>query len=342
MKRMLAVIAALMRICTLTACGGTESQNPPDVSQTVQEETGSQGETSAAPDVEEPAAEEESNVLVAYFSATGNTEQIAQHLETVLDADLYEIVPEEPYTGEDLNYSDDGCRANREQNDPDARPAIAGTLEHPENYDVVFLGYPIWWGQAPKIVHTFLESCAFDGVTIVPFCTSGSSGIGSSAENLHALAPNANWLPGQRFDGSASLEEVAAWVEGLELFQSSDAAEETQLLLTFEGGEAVIALEDNTATRELLTMLPATLVFEDFAGSEKISYLDRTLSTADKPDSYDPQVGDVALYIPWGNLAVFYGDAGSSSDLAPMGRVVSGLEALSAMAGKFEVSISVR
>ena len=342
MKRILTVLTALMLLCTLTACGEAENQSAPDPSQTVQEENLSEGGTSPTTGGSEPAADETAHVLVAYFSATGNTEHIAQHIQTVLEADLYEIVPADPYTENDLTYSDHDCRANREQNDPDARPAIAGPLEHPENYDVVFLGYPIWWGQAPKIIHTFLESYDFDGVTIVPFCTSGSSGIGSSAENLHALAPNANWLSGQRFSGSASQEEAAAWVEELELSQSSAPAEETQLLLTFAGGEAVIALEDNATTRDFLTMLPTTLSFQDYAGSEKISYLDRELSTADKPASYDPQIGDVTLYAPWGNLAIFYGDAGSSSGLVPMGRVVSGLELLSAMEGEFEASVAIR
>ena len=139
-----------------------------------------------------------------------------------MDADLYEIVPEEPYTREDLNYSNSDCRANREQNDPDARPAISGTLENPEDYDVVFLGYPIWWGQAPKIIHTFLESYDFAGVTIVPFCTSGSSGIGGSLSDIQALAPDANWLSGQRFEAGADQEEVARWVEGLELLSGMD------------------------------------------------------------------------------------------------------------------------
>ena len=342
MKRIFAVLTALVLLCALTACGRTEDKSNPEPSQSAQTENLPEGGASSAPDASEPSAEEGASVLVAYFSATGNTEHIARHIQTILDAELYEIVPEEPYTDEDLNYSNDDCRANREQNDPDARPAIAGTLEHPEDYDVVFLGYPIWWGQAPKIIQTFLECYDFDGVTIVPFCTSGSSGIGSSTEVLRALAPDADWLPGQRFDGSASQEEVAAWVEGLELPQSAAEAEETQLLLTFAGGEAVIALEDNATTRDFLTMLPATLTFEDYAGSEKISYLDRELSTADKPASYDPQIGDVTLYAPWGNLAIFYGDAGSSSGLVPMGRVVSGLEQLSAMEGEFEVSVAVR
>ncbi|SCI75807.1 Endoglucanase precursor [uncultured Flavonifractor sp.] len=167
-----------------------------------------------APD---PAPNDETRVLVAYFSATGNTENVAGHLEAVLDADLYEIVPQEPYTSADLNYSSANSRAEREINDPSARPAISGGVDNMEDYDVVFLGYPIWWGQTPKIVYTFLESYDFDGKTIVPFCTSASSGIGSSATNLHDLAPDANWLSGQRFGGGASLSAVESWVNGLDL-----------------------------------------------------------------------------------------------------------------------------
>lgn len=164
-----------------------------------------------------PAPNEETRVLVAYFSATGNTENIAGHLEAVLDADLYEIVPQNPYTSADLNYNNSDSRASREQNDADARPAISGSVDNMEDYDVVFLGYPIWWGQAPKIVYTFLENYNFEGKTIVPFCTSGSSGIGSSATNMHNLAPDANWLSGQRFSGSADSSAIESWVDGLAL-----------------------------------------------------------------------------------------------------------------------------
>lgn len=144
MKQIFAVLTALMLLCALTACGEPENLSAPDSSQTIQEEHPSESESSSTTDESTPVAEEEPHVLVAYFSATGNTENIARHIQTVLDADLYEIVPEEPYTDDDLNYSSDDCRASREQNDPDARPAIVGTLDHPENYTVVFLGYPIW------------------------------------------------------------------------------------------------------------------------------------------------------------------------------------------------------
>ena len=176
-----------------------------------------QGNTTTPEPTPEPTPDpdEGTDVLIAYFSCTGNTEAIANHLNSILDADLYEIVPEVPYTSEDLNYGDSSSRTSIEMNDPDARPTISGSVENMGDYEVVFLGYPIWWGDAPRIISTFLESYDFDGKTIVPFCTSGSSGIGSSADDLQALTSGATWLNGQRFSGGASEETVAAWVNSL-------------------------------------------------------------------------------------------------------------------------------
>lgn len=289
-----------------------------------------------------PTPDEDGKILIAYFSATGNTERIANHLDAVLDADLYEIVPQEPYTSADLDYNNSNSRSEVEQRDPASRPVISGTVENMADYDVIFLGYPIWNGQAPRIISTFLESYDFVGKTIVPFCTSGSSGIGSSATNLHDLASNANWLSGQRFSGDASQSTVANWVDGLNLPETvADASATTQIRLAFDGKEAVVVLEDNATTRDFLSMLPMTLTFEDYAGSEKISYLPRDLSTEGAPSIYDPSVGDLILYAPWGNLAVFYHDAGSSSGPVPMGHVESGLDLLTAMDGEFEVTVSV-
>ena len=156
---------------------------------------------------ENPSAPEtpsdEPKVLVVYFSATGTTERVAKTIQSSLDADIYEIKPAVPYTSADLNYNTD-CRANREQNDPSARPEISGSIENIGQYEVIFIGYPIWWGKAPKIIYTFFESCDsdFEGVTIIPFCTSGSSGIGSSATDLHGLAPSADWKSGARIGGT--------------------------------------------------------------------------------------------------------------------------------------------
>ena len=227
MKKLFSLFLAMTMAFSLAACGGETARVPqesqpstPSVS-----EPPASAEPEPTPDptektpasAQEPGEDDAPSTLVAYFSATGNTESIAQHLQAVLDADLYEIVPAEPYSEDDLNYNVSDCRANQEQNDPDARPAIDGTVENMDGYDVIFLGYPIWWGEAPRIISTFLESYDFTGKTIVPFCTSASSGMGGSAEHLAALAGSATWLEGARFNPGASQEEVAAWVDGLGL-----------------------------------------------------------------------------------------------------------------------------
>ena len=156
-------------------------------------------------------------VLVAYFSATNTTKPLAEYIADGLNADIYEIVPETPYTSADLNYGNSSSRTSVEMNDPNARPAIAGSVSNMDQYDIVFIGYPIWWGEAPRVVSTFFESYNFNGKTIVPFCTSGSSGIGSSARNLHSLTNGANWLEGRRFSGGTSRNTMIDWVNSLDL-----------------------------------------------------------------------------------------------------------------------------
>lgn len=153
-------------------------------------------------------------VLISYFSCTGTTERIAGLIEEATGGDLHEIIPADPYTEEDLAYYTGG-RADQEQADPSCRPEIDNTVEGMEDYDYVFLGYPIWHGEAPRIISTFLESYDFAGKTIIPFCTSGSSGIGNSDNDLHALAPGATWIEGERFPSGASQKDVEAWVDGL-------------------------------------------------------------------------------------------------------------------------------
>lgn len=160
--------------------------------------------------------------LVIYFSCTNTTKGIADRIVEVTEAAAWRIEPEEPYTSEDLNYNNSSSRANREQNDPSARPAIKGKCENLADYDVVFLGYPIWWGKAPKVIFTFLESHDLTGKTIVPFCTSHSSGIGSSDTDLHSLASGAEWKQGRRFSGNESEETIKNWIEGMNLDFNND------------------------------------------------------------------------------------------------------------------------
>lgn len=155
-------------------------------------------------------------VLIAYFSATGTTQSIAEKIADETSGTLYEMIAEVPYTEEDLRYYTDS-RADREQSDSSVRPAISGSVENMEQYDIVFLGYPIWHGQAPRIIFTFLESYDFTDKTVVPFCTSHSSGIGSSDRNLHSLASGATWLDGRRFSGSESESAISEWIDGLDL-----------------------------------------------------------------------------------------------------------------------------
>ncbi len=147
--------------------------------------------------------------------ATGTTEPLAEYAAEILEADIYEIMPEVPYTETDLAYYTNG-RADQEQNDPSARPAIAGKVENMEEYDTIILGYPIWHGQAPRIISTFLESYDFSEKTIIPFCTSHSSGIGSSADNLHELCPDSvNWMEGKRFEAGTMKETMENWLENV-------------------------------------------------------------------------------------------------------------------------------
>lgn len=159
----------------------------------------------------EPTEDNRMKTLVVYFSCTNTTKTLAEYASDILDADIYEIVPAEPYTEADLAYYTNG-RADREQSDPSIRPAISGGVDNMSDYDTIILGYPIWHGQAPRIISTFLEGYDFSEKTIIPFCTSHSSGMGSSADNLHTLCA-ANWLNGKRFGSGATKSELENWLK---------------------------------------------------------------------------------------------------------------------------------
>lgn len=151
-----------------------------------------------------------SGVLVVYFPCTGNTKKAAEKIAALTGGDIYEIVPAEPYSAADLNYNND-CRANREMNDPTARPAIGGGKADISGYDTVIIGYPIWWGTMPRIINTFIESCELSGKTVLPFCTSGSSGISRSVSDIKTAAPTADVRDGLRTSG-VSDAELEKWL----------------------------------------------------------------------------------------------------------------------------------
>ncbi|MBR6407052.1 MAG: flavodoxin [Clostridia bacterium] len=220
----------------LVACSGAssngETQTAPAASAEVKEsdsqQDGSSETTSDAPqktetseadkqETTEKASEPETGgtkTLVVYFSATGTTKGVAEQIASVTGADIYEITAAQTYTADDLNWNDSESRTTKEQNDKSVRPAIGSDTTSLDDYSVIFIGYPIWWGEEPRIMDTFVESYDFSGKTVIPFCTSGGSGIGSSGTNLEANAGSGNWLEGKRLSGSS---DIAGWVDGLGL-----------------------------------------------------------------------------------------------------------------------------
>ena len=158
-----------------------------------------------------------SRKLVAYFSASGVSAKVAETLSEAIGADIYEIEPEVPYTKEDLDWMDKQSRSTIEMNDPASRPAIAGKRDNMDDYDTVFVGFPIWWYVAPTIINTFLESYDLTGKTIIPFATSGGSGMGKTNEKLQPSCPNSKLIEGKVIKTRASKAELVAWVDELKL-----------------------------------------------------------------------------------------------------------------------------
>lgn len=156
-----------------------------------------------------------STTLVAYFSATGTTARAAHAIADAIGADLYEIAPAEPYTSTDLNWNDRASRSSREMNDESCRPAIAGTVENMDAYDTVFVGFPVWWYVEPRIIDTFLESYDFAGKTVVPFATSGGSGLGRAPQRMQQIAAGSTVTGGKLLNGRQSADALRAWAESL-------------------------------------------------------------------------------------------------------------------------------
>lgn len=217
MKKVISILAAgTMTMGLLAGCGSSSESTEEDTSgQAAQEDSADEGSTDAAASDE---AETSGNVLIAYYSATGNTEAVANMIADATGGDLFELEPTEPYTDDDLNWSDDNSCVSQEHENEDQRDVelVSTTPENWDSYDTVFIGYPIWWGIAAWPVDHFVEDNDFTGKTVIPFCTSASSGIGDSGELLADMAGTGDWQEGQRFRSSVSDEDVVAWVESLE------------------------------------------------------------------------------------------------------------------------------
>lgn len=219
MKKLISILAAgTMTMGLLAGCGSSSESTEEDTSgQAAQEDSADEGSTDAAAS-DEAETSGSGNVLIAYYSATGNTEAVANMIADATGGDLFELEPTEPYTDDDLNWSDDNSRVSQEHENEDQRDVelVSTTPENWDSYDTVFIGYPIWWGIAAWPVDHFVEDNDFTGKTVIPFCTSASSGIGDSGELLADMAGTGDWQEGQRFRSSVSDEDVVAWVDSLE------------------------------------------------------------------------------------------------------------------------------
>ena len=220
MKKLTALLLSVVLVLSLAACG---SANKP-ASSTTQPETSAPTEqpesSSTAPAESEPETQPETGkTLVVYYSASGNTERVAKDIAEAAGADLFEIVPTEVYTSEDLNWTNPDSRVSREHDDESLRDVPLTTTEVPDwdSYDTVFIGYPIWWGIAAWPVDTLVKNNDFTGKTVIPFATSSSSGMGQSGSLLADMAGTGEWQEGQRFSSGVSGDDVQSWVNGLGL-----------------------------------------------------------------------------------------------------------------------------
>lgn len=249
----------------------------------------------------ERAQNPDSTILVMYFSTDDTVKAVAAVVAGALDADIFEIVPEIPYTDADLAYYTN-CRADREQNDRDSRPALAAWPESLDRYDTIFIGYPIWHGQAPKILYTLLEGIDAAGKTMIPFCTSASSGAGSSARNLQALTDEtAVWLDVKRIDNGSTADDIRAWALSLNIEQG-----ETNMQMYINGTPVAVAWEKNDSVSALRALAAAGLTIQTsmYGGFEQVGAIGQRLPSADQQTT--AACGDIMLY-SGDQLVVFYG-----------------------------------
>ena len=317
-KTLSLILCVVLAVLLLGGCATKESdtsrENVPSGTGSVS--TDEPNPTEKASSAEEPSPGDEpvqeetqpsgSHILVAYFSATGHTAPLAEYAAEILGADLYEIIAEDPYTEADLAYYTGG-RCDQEQDDPSVRPAIAGTVDNMNQYDVVLIGHPIWHGQAPRIINTFLESYDFSGKTLVTFCTSASSGLGSSAGNLYGLVPESvKWLESRRFPIGASKEEVLGWLEEIGLTES-EQTEKATMQMRIGDTPVTVQWEENESVSALMDLLrekPLTVAMSMYGGFEQVGSLGKSLPRDDQQTT--TSAGDIVLYS--GNqIVVFYG-----------------------------------
>lgn len=215
MKKLFSIIMSILLIVSLTACGSQNADHSGGQSGTLENLQSGSGNAEAEMPSNEVSGKK---TLVVYYSATGNTKKAAEHIASLTGGDLFELVPVKPYSREDLNWNDENSRVVYEYEHPAERKVALTTVtvDNFDKYDTVFIGYPIWWGIAAWPVNGFIEANDFTEKTVIPFCTSASSGLGDSGKLLKEAAGTGNWLEGKRFSSGLSEAEVSEWIQNLD------------------------------------------------------------------------------------------------------------------------------
>ena len=257
------------------------------------------------------------NSVVLYFSATGTTKKVAEKIAKYSNSDIIEIIPKEEYKKEDLDYNND-CRANREQNDPNARPQIKNNIDI-SKYDVIYLGYPIWWGTSPKIILTLLDSYDFTGKVIFPFCTSGSSSIDKSIDDLRNYNSKLTIKDGKRFSSNNSEYEIIDFVNRSKIEMNTLNKETDKMKVNIDGKDYIINLDDNVTAKKLYDLAPFEVTMNELNGNEKYIYLASRFPV----NPYKPghiEKGDVMLFDN-GCLVIFYKSFDTSYSYTKIGHI---------------------
>ncbi len=221
MKKIIALLITAVLILALASCsaGNTAGQTATNSDEAVTESASTKAPEATKSDdkttTDNNDKDNSGKALVTYFSATGTTKGVAEQIADVTGADIYEITAAKPYTSEDLDYNDSNSRATKEQNDKAVRPEISGKKINTGDYDTIYIGFPIWWGEEPRIMDTFVESYDFSGKTVIPFCTSGSSPIDTAEDNLKANAGCGEWKDGKRFSAETTSKDIETWIKTL-------------------------------------------------------------------------------------------------------------------------------
>lgn len=363
MKKWITMLLSFCLLFGMTACstgetetsGITEQNSENQMPNEKTEITLAEGSETFANQV---AGKSGSNILIAYFTwaentqvenpdevdvdATtsasvrlpGNAAQIAAWIQQKAGGDLFPIIVSEPYSSD---YDECLDRAANEK--AETRPELVNHVDNMDEYDVIFLGFPNWWYTAPMAIFSFIEEYDFSGKTIVPFCTHGTGGLAGSIEDITATLPDSAEILEPigiyRPDVDSAQPVINEWLEGLGFEDGEKASNmadgERKLRMIVDGQEIAITLYNTPAANALYDLLPLELTFEDFNGIEKISYLSEELPTDGEPDGCDPDVGDLCLYAPWGNLSIFYQDFRYSESLIMLGHVDSGMDIVSSM-----------